>query len=112
MLPVPPTAHSGLSVLAELVCVPPEPAWIEALWMRAKPFIRRAVDATDLITIEEIERDVLAGRMLLWLALENNELLAAGVTELRRTQHSLSCVIIAYAGRQPRDWPALLQKIE
>jgi len=96
--------------LVELVCVPPTAASI--VWPRVEQLVRAAVEATDLGTLAEIANDVLVGRMLLWLALDNNELLAVATTELRRTEHSLVCVITSCAGRLGGDLHQLLAGIE
>ena len=98
--------------MAKLVCVPPEPMWLQAMWTRARPLVRWAVDATDLCRLSEIEQAVLDGRSLLWLALENNELMAVATTELCRTEHSLVCIISSCAGRLGGELHQLLDGIE
>lgn len=71
-----------------------------------------AVEATDLVAFAEIRDAVLAGRALMWLALDNNRLLAVATTELRRTEHSLVCVITSCAGHLGDELHRLLGGIE
>lgn len=64
----------------------------------------------DLGSFAEVEWSVESGGALLWIAAENNRIEAAAVTELRRTELSRSCVIVACGGRG--DWASLIGPIE
>ena len=82
------------------------------VWPRVEHFVRAAVEATDLAAFADIAYAVLAGRSLLWLALDGRELFAVATTELQRTEHSLVCVITACAGRLGGELHRLLKGIE
>lgn len=92
------------------MCVPPDAARL--VWPRAEYLVRAAVEATDLATFAEIKDGVLTGRSLLWLAILRHQLLAVATTELRRTEHSLVCVITSCAGRLGDELHGLLGGIE
>ena len=91
--------------------MPPE--WTKRFWQYAELYVRDAVEATDLITVAEIKDAVLDGRSLLWLAFDSQQdIIAVATTELRRTEHSLVCVITSCAGCLGDELHQLLAGIE
>lgn len=99
---------------AELICVDPE--FVHQVWPLAEPLLRRAVARTGLSAFCEIEREILCGNALLWLAVEDAggkvAILAAASTSLQRTDAGKVCVITACAGEDMRRWLNLIGRIE
>ena len=52
------------------------------------------------------------GRALLWLAWDGEEIAAAAVTELHKTDQRKICVIVACGGSGRADWLPLISGIE
>lgn len=99
---------------AELICV--DPARVHEVWPLAEPLLRRAIARTGLSAFSDIERDILGGSALLWLAVgverSNLGILAAASTRLQRTDASKVCVVTACAGNGMPRWLGLLGRIE
>ena len=93
----------------QLVCV--DPKRVSEFWPHVTPLLKMAILRTDLNSFEEIERDVLAGRSLLWLAWFDR-IEAAATTILIETGASKVCVLTACGGRGMRRWLPVLEKIE
>jgi hypothetical protein len=95
----------------ELLCI--EPGYItRQIWPTARDMIRRAIERTNLSDFEAVERDVLQGRALLWLAWNGERIEAACTTELTIAQGRKACVVVACSGKNHRRWLPLLAKIE
>lgn len=94
-----------MSPSVEAVCV--DPRRVEGIWHIAKPMIDDAMKKTGLNTIEEVERDVLSGRSLLWLAWDG-KIRAAAVTEIAKDV----CTIVACAGGGMKSWLHLIKRLE
>jgi len=93
----------------QLVCI--DPRRIAQFWPHVAPLLKAAVVRTDLCAFDEIERDVLAGDSLLWLAW-SGAIEAAVITSLIKTDTSKVCVLTACGGKDMRRWLALLETIE
>jgi hypothetical protein len=93
----------------QLVCV--DPSRVRECWPHVAPFLRAAIERTNLDRFDEIERDVLAGRSLLWLAW-SNRVEAAATTVLTETDAGRVCVLTACGGRNMKRWLPLLRTIE
>lgn len=102
--------------LAELVCV--DPKRIDEIWPHVAPLLRKAIQRTGLSAFADIERDILNGYALLWLAVsldgETGCLLidAAASISLQRTDAGKVCVITACAGANMSRWTPLIAGIE
>ena len=90
---------------AELLCV--DPARVGEVWEFAKWFIKAAIDRTELSEFEDIERQVLAGEQLLWLAW-SDRIEAAATTHLSRNV----CTLTACSGHERERWLPLFEQIE
>jgi len=88
-----------------LICV--DPARVDEFWPHAKHLIRAAVERTNLSPFEWIEKEVLDGKQLLWLAW-SGEIEAAATTQLVRPV----CVLTACGGHQRERWLPLFKQIE
>src|SRR5262245_13344109 len=107
-------APSSMPSSAELVCVDPER--VHEIWPLAGPLLRRAIARTGLSAFPEIEREVLCGNSLLWIAVDSEggdiAILAAASTRLQRTDAGKVCVITACAGNDMPRWLGLISEIE
>jgi hypothetical protein len=92
-------------VSVDLVCV--NPADVQKVWPLARDLICAAIERTDLSDFADIEKDVLAGDQLLWLAI-SDRVEAAATTHLSRNV----CTITACSGHQRERWIPLLSRIE
>ena len=77
------------------------------IWPYAGPMIRTAIDRTGLSDFADIEKDVLAGDQLLWLAVSDH-IEAAATTHLSRGV----CTVTACSGHQMERWLPLFSRIE
>lgn len=93
----------------DLVCVPP--ADIAGAWPLASSLIRAAIERTKLSEFADIEKQVLAGDQLLWLAISDH-VEAAATTHLIKTSGKPVLVVTACAGTQRERWLSLRHKIE
>jgi hypothetical protein len=82
---------------AELVCV--DPARIQEIWPHVRGMIHRAIERGDFGSFAPVERAVLAGDALVWLAWNGEGIEAAAVTELHQSEWRKVCVIVACASR-------------
>jgi hypothetical protein len=80
------------------------------------PLLRAAIARTGLSAFVDIERDILHGHALLWLAESSAEgshkIEAAASTSLQQTDAGRVCVITACAGRKMARWLPLIAGIE
>ncbi len=99
---------------AELICV--DPKRVHEIWPLAEPLLRRATARTGLTAFCEIEREILSGDELLWLAVQSAgnkvEVIAAASTRLQQTDTGRVCVITACAGADMQRWLPLISHIE
>lgn len=89
----------------DLLCVSPHD--VLKVWPLASGLIRAAIERTELGDFESIEKDVLAGDQLLWLAISDH-IEAAATTHLSRNV----CTLTACSGHQRERWLPLFAKIE
>ncbi len=91
--------------MADLLCV--DPKEIFPIWQYAGPMIRAAIERTNLSDFADIEKDVLSGNQLLWLAISDH-IEAAATTHLSRNV----CTLTACSGHQRERWLPLFARIE
>jgi hypothetical protein len=94
----------------ELVCVNPVRA--RSVWPRVAPLLCRATAKTGLSAFAEIERAILSGTALLWIAWNGSAIEAAASTSLQQTDAGKVCVITACAGAGMTRWLPLIRSIE
>jgi hypothetical protein len=97
-------------VSADLVCV--DPKRIHEVWDKAEPLLRAAILRTGLSAWQDIEYDILYGDALLWLCVDQGEILCAGSTSLQDVDAGRVCVITACGGSNLNSWKPLLSQIE
>jgi hypothetical protein len=98
-----------VSIDTQLVCV--DPSRVGSVWPRVAPLLKAAITRTNLDRFDEIERDVLSGRGLLWLAWSDH-VEAAATTILTETDAQRVCILTACGGRDMKRWLPLLETIE
>lgn len=94
----------------QLVCVSPSDA--SAVLPSVAGMLRPALTRTRLGSWDALQRNILAGRALLWLAWDGSQIAAAAVTELAECEGGSVCVIVACGGRDAVRWLPLLEQIE
>ena len=95
--------------MVEALCV--DPARVAGIWPLVSSLIRAALE-NSLTDFAIIEREVLDGRMLLWLACDGANIRAAAVTQLSQSNGKRFCTIVACGGRGFRRWKHLIAKLE
>jgi hypothetical protein len=98
------------SVLCRLICV--GPSRVAALWPFARSLIASAMRRGGISDFSAVERDVLGGSALLWLAWDGEEIAAAAVTELAVVHGRKICTIVACGGRARSRWLHLIADLE
>jgi hypothetical protein len=93
-----------------LICI--DPAQAHEFWPYVGPLIKSAMEKGRLTDFAEVERDVLAGRALLWLAWNGEKIKAAAVTELGIANGEKFCTIVACGGHDRRQWLHLIAGLE
>jgi hypothetical protein len=89
----------------DLLCV--NPSDVAKTWPIARDLIKAAIERTELSDFADIEKAVLDGRQLLWLAI-SDRVEAAATTSLARNV----CTLVACSGHQRERWLPLFAKIE
>jgi hypothetical protein len=89
----------------DLLCV--NPADVAETWPLARDLICAAIERTELSDFADIEKDVLSGDQLLWLAI-SDRVEAAATTHLSRNV----CTLTACSGHQRERWLPLFARIE
>jgi hypothetical protein len=95
----------------EIVCV--DPKYVHQIWPHAKEFIHTAVARTGLAKFELVEKDVLEGAQLLWIAWDN-KIQGAATSRLADNGMRKVCEITACGGDRNRsdEWLHILGPIE
>lgn len=94
----------------QLVCVNPEQ--VLYIWPFVASLLCSATTRTGLSAFAEIERDILSGKALLWIAWNGSAIEAAASTSLQQTDAGKVCVITACAGADMARWLLLIGSIE
>lgn len=97
--------------------IPVDPSLVKDIWPHVRALVKGAIDKTDLCNFGDIEREVLGGLQLLWLAWNGTAIEAAAVTQLVLINDRKICVLVACgAPRSPvvdrKRWPPLMAGIE
>lgn len=99
-----------MSASVKLICVPPKLKRL--MWPYVADRLRSAYLKTDLAHTADLERDTLQGDADLWIVTDGDEISAAGVTLLVRTDKHLICNILALGGAKTAQWFDLLPALE
>lgn len=101
---------SAGSASVDLLCVNPKD--VSHYWPRVAPWIKRAFERTDLGKFERLEKDVLTGGAILWIASSGDDLVSAAVTQIEESQNSKVCYVLACGGVGVNNWVGSLTFIE
>jgi hypothetical protein len=99
-----------MSASAELVCVPP--SLVGDFWPLVAPLIAQAMRRGAMGTFADVEASVRDGSALLWLACRNEQILAAAVTQLTRSNDRKVCTVLALGGSERPKWLPLREQLE
>lgn len=94
----------------DLVCV--DPSLVAKVWPHARELVKSAIERTDLCNFADIEKEVLSGLQLLWLAWNGTAIEAAAVTQLVLIGGRKICIIVACGGRGRKRWLPLISGLE
>lgn len=94
----------------ELACIDPSRA--PEIWPSVAPLLKQAIARTRLAQFATIEREILGGLSLLWVAWNSRGIEAAASTSLQQTDAGKVCVITACAGSDMARWLPLIRGIE
>lgn len=92
-------------------CVCIDPAQVAKIWPLVSHLIREAMRKGGG-DFEDIERAVLSGERLLWVAADEEQIWASAVTGLHVEKGRKICCIWACGGRERERWLPLKGKIE
>lgn len=94
-----------------MICVSPDR--IEEMWAHTKEMVGRAYEIGGGDSdFETEEREILAGRKLLWFAWREPQILAVAVTELVKVPRFKMCLITACSGTIMPSWIKFIGAIE
>ncbi|WP_311972286.1 hypothetical protein [Bradyrhizobium campsiandrae] len=85
---------------------------MSSIWPLVAPLIREAISKAGLSAFATVERDVLDGFSLLWVAWNGQAADAAAMTSLQQTDAGKVCVITACASSDMTLWLPLIRDIE
>ena len=91
----------------DLVCV--DPKQVHEIWPQARVLIKTAIEHTGLSEFCDIEREILSGDQLLWLAISDH-IEAAATTHLIKPGPVL--IVTACSGHNRERWLPLKTRIE
>lgn len=94
----------------QLVCIPPHQA--KQAWDLVGHFIVRAMERGGVGDAGPVYADVVAGRSLLWVALDQRGVAAAAVTEITEAFGQRICTIVACGGWRVWRWLHLINGLE
>jgi hypothetical protein len=93
-------------------CICIDPAHVERVWPLVSHFIRAAMRKGRISEFADVERAVLDGAQLLWVAADRQAIWAAAVTALGRANGEKFCTIVACGGRERARWLPLKAELE
>lgn len=93
-------------------CICIDPRFVERVWPLVAPLIRAAMRKGRVSDFADVERAVLDGMQLLWVAADRSAIWAAAVTELAHVSGEKVCTIVACGGRERKRWLPLKAELE
>lgn len=92
-------------------CLCVDPAQVHKVWPLVSHLIAEAMQRGGGDQ-EEVERGVLSGQLLLWVAADEKAIWAAAVTGLHVEREQRFCCIWACGGKEQVRWPVLELELE
>ncbi len=99
-----------MSTSVEAVCV--DPAKVNQIWPLVSDLVRSAILKTGLSDFTEVQRSILSGHSLLWLAWNGSKIEGVASTALEKANDKLACTIVACGGNGSERWLGLISSIE
>jgi hypothetical protein len=96
----------------DIQCLCVAPALVARVWPFVSHLIRAAMTKGRMSEFADVERDVLAGALLLWIAADRRAIWAAAVTQIHHANGERFCTIVACGGRARARWLALKSELE
>jgi len=93
-------------------CICIDPAHVDRVWPLVSHLIRAAMRKGRISEFADVERAVLDGAMLLWVAADRQAIWAAAVTQLTSPNGEKFCTIVACGGRERARWLPLKAELE
>lgn len=93
-------------------CICIDPKFVDRVWPLVAHLIRAAMRKGRISDFADVERAVLAGRQLLWVAADTQAIWAAATIELSRANGEKLCTIVACGGRERARWLSLKKELE
>jgi len=93
-------------------CICIDPAHVERVWPLVSHLIRAAMRKGRISEFADVERAVLDGLQLLWVAADARAIWAAAVTQLTYANGEKLCTIVACGGRERARWLPLKAELE
>lgn len=94
----------------QLICC--DPALNFKVWPRIRDGIHRAIKRGGFSAYAPVERNVLSGNSLVWLATDGQSIKAAAITEIQQTEWDKVLIIVAASGRDMKPWLPLIAGLE
>lgn len=95
----------------QLLCV--DPSQVDKLWGFIEPFIAKAfASGIGDDTAITVASDVLSGRSVCWLVLDDNRILSVTTTKIIDTPTKRLCVITSCSGENVAEWRHFIGEIE
>ena len=93
-------------------CICIDPAHVARVWPLVSHLIRAAMRKGRISEFADVERAVLDGLQLLWVAADTSAIWAATVTQLSYANGEKFCTIVACGGRERARWLPLKAELE
>jgi hypothetical protein len=93
-------------------CICIDPNKVELVWPLVSHLIRAAMRKGRISEFADVERAVLDGLQLLWVAADTSAIWAAAVTQLSYANGEKFCTIVACGGRERARWLPLKAELE
>jgi hypothetical protein len=104
------TAATEPADAIQCICI--DPAHVERVWPLVSHLISAAMRKGRISVFADVERAVLGGTQLLWVAADRQAIWAAAVTALGRHNGEKFCTIVACGGRERARWLPLKAELE
>jgi hypothetical protein len=101
---------SALDDAIQCICI--DPAHVERVWPMVSDLIRAAMRKGRISEFADVERAVLDGAQLLWVAADARAIWAAAVTALGYANGEKLCTIVACGGCERARWLPLKAELE
>ncbi len=105
-----PAARNSQQDPIHCICI--DPAHVARVWPLVSHLIRAAMHKGRISEFADVERAVLEGAQLLWVAADTRAIWAAAVTQLTHANGERFCTIVACGGRERARWLPLKAELE